>query len=233
LNVQVAFVAATSGTETTAKGMIQAINQSGTDSGSLNVTAHGLAPGLYTVSGVSLSSTTPVTIGTFEVGSNADTDSPASPPRYGGPLHRGHHLEFPSALDPFNVGSLAISDSNANVLFTADLATIANAVFVAQAPVVSGTATLGSAGIHAVARDGVIHGGLTLCATGLTASATYNYSVDGTSAGTATADANGSLRFKATESSTGGTLPGGIDLFTVTIVTVTDSSGNLVLSASF
>jgi hypothetical protein len=142
-------------------------------------------------------------------------------------------LTFPAGLDPFDVASLAISDSNANVLFTADLTTISDATFVARTPVVSGTANVGNAEVQATAKAGVVHGVLSLRAGGLTASTTYNYSVDGISVGTVTTDANGRLKIVATEKPTGGTLPSGINLFMVTTVTVTDSGGNLVLSASF
>jgi len=151
---------------------------------------------------------------------------------FGGP--RG--IAFPDGLDPFNIASLAISDSNSNVLFTADLTTITDGAYYARTPIVSGTTVSGVTGgakIHAVAKAGVVKGALCVSAFGLPASTTYTYAVDGTDIGQVTTGSGGSLKLVATENPSGGTLPDTVNLFTVTSVTVYDGSGNLILSASF
>jgi hypothetical protein len=238
LTTRVAFVP-TSGTTTSAVGMLQAISVSGTDHGSLGVHTMGLGAGTYTVDAVTDSSTTPVTLGTFDVKYPRTSGTLPPPPnphmqsntQFGGP--RG--IPFPDGFDPFDIASLAISDSNANVLFTADLTTISNAAYYARIPIVSGTTVTatGVAEIHAFAKSGVINGTLTVMASGLPASTAYTYAVDGTDIATVTTGSAGSLRLMATESPSGGTLPSGVDLFTVTSVTVHDGSGNVILSASF
>jgi hypothetical protein len=175
-----------------------------------------------------LASGTTVTSGTDVTWSRRDKSHTA----FGGP--RG--IPFPDGLDPFNIASLAISDSNSNVRFTADLATIANGIFYARTPIVSGTTVTGLKGIaeiHAFAKSGVVKGELGIFASGLPASTTYTYAVDGTDIGTVTTGSAGSLKLVATEAPSGGTLPGTVDLFTVTAVTVHDDSGNLILCASF
>jgi len=239
LTVRIAFTAA-SGTTTSANGVLQAIGINGADHGSLALHTTGLATGTYTMSAVTETGTAPVTLGTFDVRApgGAGTPNPAAPPRggrsntrFGGP--RG--IPFPDGFDPFDISSLAISDSNANVLFTADLTTVTDGVFDARAPLVSGTGVTakGSAAIHVCAKGGVVDGTLRVRASGLPASTTYTYAVDGTDVGTVTTGAAGSLRLVATEKPSGGSLPASVNLFTVTEVTVHDSSGNVILSASF
>jgi len=239
LTIDVGFTAA-SGTTTSAKGVLEATSINGTDRGSLDVRTTGLEAGIYTVSAVTESSTTPVTLGTFDVRAPRTSGSAPAPmaprrvttnSRFGGP--RG--IPFPNGVDPFDLSSLAISDSNANVLFTADLTTATNGAFSASTPIVSGSGVtaIGSAQIHALARDGVVNGTLTVKARGLPANTTYTYAIDGADTGTVTTGSRGSLRLVATEKPAGGTLPPTVNLFTVTSVAVLDGSGNVILSGSF
>jgi hypothetical protein len=203
----------------------------------MDVHTKGLAIGTYTVSAVTATGTAPVTLGTFNV--KAPRTSGTTPPEmrnlksnvdFGGP--RG--IAFPDGFDPFDITSLAISDSNANVLFTADLTTISNGVYYARTPIVSeSTGITGGAQIRAFAKAGVVKGGLSIRASGLPASTTYTYAIDGTDIGTVTTGSSGSLALLATEAPSGGTLPDTVDLFTVTLVTVHDDSGNVILTASF
>jgi hypothetical protein len=201
------------------------------------VRTSGLASGAYTVSAVTDSGTTPVTLGAFNVRNPVTTGTAAHPPHwtqagFGGP--RG--IPFPDGLDPFTIASLAISDSNANVLFTADLTTVTDGVYSASTPLVSGTSVpdaAGSAQIHANAKAGVVSGVLIVNAHGLPDGATYTYAINGTDIATVTTGSAGSLHLMATENATTGTLPGTVNLFTVTAVTIHDGSGNVILSASF
>jgi hypothetical protein len=235
----VAFTAA-SGTTTSANGVLQAVGASGTDHGSLDIHTTGLAAGTYTVSAATETGTAPVTLGTFDVKAPPTmSGTAAAPPRmmrsntnFGGP--RG--IAFPDGLDPFDIASLAISDSNANVVFTADLMTITDGAFYERTPIVSGmTASdaTGVAEIHAFAKAGAVSGALTVRASGLPDSTTYTYAVNGTDIGPVTSGSAGSLKLVATEKPSGGTLPDTVNLFTVLSVTVVDGSGNLILSASF
>jgi hypothetical protein len=227
----------TSGTSTSATGLLQAVSFSGTDRGALVVRTTGLPGGVYTVSAVTDSGTDSITLGTFKVRVAATTGTSAHPPAhatacFGGP--RG--IPFPSGLDPFTIASLAISDSNANVLFTADLTTVTNGVFTANTPLVTGTSVAGATGgaeIHAFANAGVISGSLVVNAKGLPDNTTYTYAINGTDIGAITTGSAGSLHLIATEKPTGGTLPNTVDLFTITAVTIHDGDGNIILSASF
>jgi hypothetical protein len=236
LTLRVTFVP-TSGTTTTATGVLQAVSFSGTDHGTLAVRTSGLSAGAYTVSAVIDSSTTPVTLGTFNVHNPVTTGTATPRPHwtqagFGGP--RG--IPFPDGLDPFTIASLAISDSNANVLFTADLTTVTDGVYFASTPLVSGTSVpdaAGSAQIHANAKAGVVSGVLIVNAHGLQDSTTYTYAINGTDINTITTGTAGSLHLMATENATTGTLPGTVNLFNVTAVTIHDGSGNIILSASF
>ncbi len=241
LTVRVAFTP-TSGTTTSASGVLDAVGLSGTDHGSLDVHTKGLEAGTYTVTAVTGTGTGSVTLGTFIVGAPGasgttswdhphDWSHDRSDARFGGP--RG--IPFPDGLDPFDLASLAISDSNSNVLFTADLTTISNGAYDARTPIVSGTTVTatGGARIHAFAKDGVVTGALSVKAYGLPASTTYTYAIDGTDIGPVTTGTTGALRLVATEKPGGGTLPDTVNLFSVTSVTVHDASANVILSASF
>jgi len=235
LTIRVAFTA-TSGTTTSANGVLQAVSLSGTDHGSLGLRTTGLPDGTYTVSAVADAGNTPITVGTFDIpiptisGSTTAEHKAKADPRKPGPI------PIPSSLDPFEIASLAISDSNANVLFTATLEPLSDGAFYARTPLVSGTSVpeaKGVAQIQAFAKAGVVQGTLTLHASGLPATTTYTYAVNGTDIATVTTGSAGSLKLVATEQTTGGTLPDTVDLFTVTTVTVHDGSGNVILSASF
>jgi len=240
LTIRVTFTAA-SGTATSANGVLHAIGLSGTDHGSLDVHTVGLSDGTYTVTAVTETGTTPVTLGTFDVNAPLGSGTGTLPPRrarthtdFGGLGPRA--IAFPDGLDPFNIASLAISDSNANVLFTADLTAITNGAFYARTPIVSGTSMSGAKGlaqIRAFSRGGVVNGALVIFASGLPASTTYTYAVNGTDVGPVTTGSAGSLKLAATAKPSGGTLPDTIDLFTVTTVTLHDDSGDVILSASF
>ena len=84
-------------------------------------------------------------------------------------------------------------------------------------------------------------GHIGLHAHGLPASTTLTYAVDGVDLGAATTDAAGNLNIYTMQgtvhfiwgASRTGKLPPGLNLFTVTTLTVHDSSGNVYLSAGF
>jgi hypothetical protein len=228
----------TSGTTTSASALFQAIGISGTDHGSLDIRTKGLISGTYTVTAVTTSGSAAVTLGTFAVKGPTVSGSDVTPISharsntcFGG--RRG--IAFPDGFDPFDITSLAISDSNSNILFSADLTVITDASFDARTPAVTGTSVSGATGyvqLHAVAKAGVVSGFLAISATGLPASTTYTHAINGTDIDTVTTGSGGGLKLFATEGASG-TLPSTVDLFTVTSVTVHDSSGNVILSASF
>jgi hypothetical protein len=227
LTVGLAFTP-TSGTATSATGVLQAIRTGETAHGSLAVHTTGLAAGTYKLDAIKESGTAPVTIRKFDVKDASKEGAPAQAP---GPLA----TQLPSKLDPFDIASLAISDSKGAVLLTADLAAVTEGSFHARTPIVSGTGidAKGVAKIQAFAKDGVVTGTLSVTASGLPASTVCTYSVDGTKIGAVRTGSAGSLKLIATEKPHGGTLPDSVDLFTVTKVTVEDASGTVLLSAHF
>jgi hypothetical protein len=239
LTIRVAFTA-TSGTTTSATGVLQATSDNEKYRGSLEVGTKGLPAGIYQVSAITDSGSASVTLGTFDV-RDPQVAGPAAEALaarkvktrtdFGGP----GGIAFPKGFDPFDIASLAISGSNTGVLFTADLTTIANGTFYARTPMVSGTGVTakGMAQIQALAKAGVVTGALTLKATGLPHSTTYTYAIDGKDIGNVTTGSAGSLKLIATEKPAGGTLPAKVDLFAITGVTIHDDTGKVILSASF
>ncbi len=232
LNIGIPFVA-TSGSATAA-GVLQAISRSGTDSGSVALRTAGLAAGAYTVSATTASGSDTTVLGSFSVN---DPANPARPrPARTHALFGGNHgVAFPDGFDPFDVATLTISGTSGNVLFTADLSTFADGAYLARAPlspVSDSSAAGGMVRIKASSRDGSVSGALCITAAGLAASTPYTWAVNGNDLGTATSTANGRLQIMAREG-TNGTLPGTVNLFDVTSVTISDSDGNVVLRAAF
>jgi hypothetical protein len=247
LTIRVTFTP-TSGTTTSAHGILQAVGLSGTDNGSIDIRTTGLTTGTYTVTADTSTSSTATTLGTFAVrpapSTTSTTGSFAGGPPPGWPsnsLFGGRRgIQFPSGFDPFTITSLAISDSNANVLFTASVATIDDGSLVERTPIVSGSSVsaTGSVFIRALAIGGTNSGILIIHAKGLPDSATYTYAINGTDEGTLTTGSSGNLNFIGTSNPPQGTpvtttLPSTLDLLTVSSVTVLDSSNNVIISAGF
>jgi hypothetical protein len=139
---------------------------------------------------------------------------------------------LPAGLNPLAIASVSIDDSNGNVVLTASTSPVQEGALSEGGPLTPGTTDPNATGyvrVSAFAFNGTDAGFLSLFGKGLTAGATYTYSIDGTSAGTVTANANGVIHVFA---STKNQLTG-VNLFDTTSVTVTDASNNVVLSATF
>lgn len=238
LNLKVEFdaVSETSGSDASAIACLQVVNHDGTLGGSLNVNTKGLAAATYTVS-ATLSDETDLTLGTFTV-ADVSTLSGTKAAKNTAVKQSGHvafgdnGITFPDGLDPFDIASLSIADADGNVLFTADLTTITDGSFSAHVPIVADALApdaVGFADIKVMDRDGSVNGILALKASGVPASTTYTYSIDGTDIGTVTSTADGHLKITASTSS----VLTGVDLFNTTSVTIHDGSGSIVLTASF
>jgi hypothetical protein len=241
LKIEFAAVAETSGTGATAAACLKVVNRDGTISGSLNVNTKGLVAGTYTVSATTASDATEVTVGTFTVvdvsALSATRAAKAAVARKNGRADfGGNGIAFPDGFDAFDIASLAIADADGNVLFTADLTSIADGSFCAHVPITPGALApdaTGFADIKVMTRKGALNGLLAIRVSGVPAGATYTYSIDGVDIGTVTSTAGGRLKICATSKPANGTLPYTVNLFNVTTVTVHDDSGGLVLSASF
>jgi hypothetical protein len=238
LNLKVEFeaVSETSSSDASAIACLQVVNHDGTLDGSLNVNTKGLAAATYTVS-ATLSDETDLTLGTFTV-ADASTLGGTKSAKNAVVKKSGHvafgdnGIIFPDGLDPFDIASLSISDADGNVIFTADLTTITDGAFNAHVPIVVGALAPGAVGfadIKVMDRDGSINGILAIKASGVPASTTYTYSINGADIDTVTSTTDGHLKITASTSS----IVTGVDLFNNTSITVHDASSNVILSASF
>jgi len=112
---------------------LKAVLRSGTLAGSISVSMRGFTPGTYTVNAITESSSETIVLGTLPVTSGSLTvvvtgsDGPATtyiplPWLSSGSAKFGRGgTPFPAGFNPFDVASLAISDSNSNVVATATL----------------------------------------------------------------------------------------------------------------
>jgi len=181
----------------------------------------------------------------------------------GSAVFGGKAAPFPGGFSPFDVATLSLSDSNGNVVTTAVLTPVPSGYYTALSPLIAGTAAPGAAGfalIHAEAPprflpmamtastpsiaapaipgepilpiSGPITGRLAIHAHGLPASTTLTYAADGVDLGTVTTDASGNLTLFAAQGPHR-KLPSTLDLFSVNVVTLHDSSGTIFMTAGF
>jgi hypothetical protein len=156
---------------------LRATLKSGTTRGLIAVSAHGYAPGAYTVSVVTESSTTPVVLGSLTVTSGslsfpiggpiplgrgvATTNAMFIPvsfstgaAKFGGKAH-----PFPSGFNPFDIASLSLTDSDSAIVATATLTPVPSGFLNAVSPLVAGAAAPGASGyatLHAGAAPHII-----------------------------------------------------------------------------
>ena len=152
-----------------------ALLRSGSTHGTINVSVTGYMAGAYTVSAVTVSSSSTVVLGTLTVTSGSlsiplgGAGNPivfnnvrATPSDIALPIWNfstGHAKfggavsPFPAGFSPFNVASLSLSDSNGNVVSTVVLTPVQNGYLNAVSPLVAGTFAPGATGYALIHAD--------------------------------------------------------------------------------
>jgi hypothetical protein len=157
-----------------------------------------------------------------------------------GPFHPPGSIVFgtfgtplPTGFNLFDVASVTITNSSNVVVLTSTASPVANGELKATSAVTPGadaTSAKGSATLTAIATNGKVKGILSLHASGVPASTTYTYAIDGTDVGSVTTSAKGRLTVYKTTGQKKSPLT---DPFGITSITVHDASGNAVVSATF
>ena len=193
----------------------------------------GLLVGTYTTTLTDTTGTNTYTLGAFDVHvwSNLVHETRATIVPFGSNTVGGASFPLPAGLDPTNVATIAVTDTNGLVDLTGDFTSAHRpppCVFDALISLVPGPLCpnlLGSARLHIEVKKGSARGSLSLVASGAPPKAALNLFVNGVSVGTVKSDRHGRLTIHK--------LPNGTDLSGLTTIAAEDAAGNVAFSASF
>lgn len=204
-----------------------------TNTMTVKVETIGLLVGTYTTSITDTTGTNTYALGTFDVHtcSNWLQTARVTIVPFGSNTVGGASFPLPAGLDPTNVTTIAITDTNGLVDLTGDFANAHRpppCVFDTLILLVPGplcTNLLGTAHLHIEVRKGNARGSLSLVASGAPAKNTFNLFVNGAQVGTVKSDHRGRLTLHK--------LPKGTNLSSLTTIAAEDADGNVAFSANF
>lgn len=204
-----------------------------TNTVTVKVETIGLPVGTYTTSLTDTTGTNTYTLGTFDVHawSNLLLSTTAALVPFGSNAVGGASFPLPPGLDPTNVTTIAITDTNGLADLTGNFANARRpipCVFDALVSLVPGplcTNLVGSARLHIEVGKGNTHGSFSLIALGAPAKATFGLFVNGVQVGTVKSDHRGRLTINK--------LPKDTDLLGLTTIAAEDTAGNVAFSAGF
>jgi hypothetical protein len=142
-----------------------ALERSGTVSGSIHLTTQGFAPGAYTISAVTESSSDTVVLGSMMVTTGSIpvyvSGSGSTPVEYfpapwlstGSARFGGAVNSFPAGFSPFDVAMVSMSDSNGNIVATATVTPVPRGYLTELSPVQPGALAGAAAGYALVHVD--------------------------------------------------------------------------------
>jgi len=204
-----------------------------TNTVAVKVETLGLLVGTYTTSLTDTTGTNTYTLGTFAVHgwSNLIHETKAAFLPFRSNTVGGASFPLPVGLDPTNVTTIAITDTNGLVDLTGDFAhahRLPPCAFDTHISLVPGPLCanlLGTAWLHVESVRGKTHARFTLTASGAPAKTTLNLFVNGVQIGTVKSDRRGRLNVNK--------LPKNTDLSGLTTIAAEDAAGNVAFSASF
>jgi hypothetical protein len=229
----------------TGKAELEAENEDGTNTATLAVEVEGLQMGTYTISVTRKSDGGTVVLGMFDIfsSSNEDDDVMVMTNSMGendqGENENEIEIEFgteeglplPDGLNPMDIGSISISDSNGAVVLTGDFmnsADVMNGKFKAKVAVVAGPAAPTASGLVVVrskTKKGVRHSKFRLLASGASPNEVLILKINGFDVGTVTADKHGRVRLRE--------LPADFDPESLILMEFDDSDGTNAMTISF
>ncbi|HVM61154.1 MAG TPA: hypothetical protein VMV72_09840 [Verrucomicrobiae bacterium] len=207
---------------------------SSTNTVNVKVETLGLLAGTYTTSIADQTGTNFFTLGTFDVSVRTNVfpcAAKASLVPFGSNTVGGGSFPLPSGLDPTNVTTISISDTNGLADLTGDFTNAVHrfpCVFDTLVPLGPGplcTNLTGSARLYVCATKGKTHGGLSLVAAGCPPKSTLHVFVNGSEVGTVKSDRRGHVTINR--------LPKGTDYAGVSTLAAQDADGNVAFSVNF
>jgi hypothetical protein len=208
---------------------LEADDEDGTTDSKLKLETQGLPAGTYTVTVTLKSDGSSAVLGTFTLsGEESEVefgDEDGSP--------------FPANINPFDIATISVSDSNGVVLFTADLTSTTPGTSAARNATVQATPGSGNPGasgtamLNAMMSQGKAKGSVQLSGHGLNPKNSLTVLINGANAKKASTDKSGNVNLRLTPSGKAGTVAPGVSLFNVHSISLRDRFGNAVLSANF
>ena len=204
-----------------------------TNTVTVKVETLGLLVGTYTTSITDTTGTNTYTLGTFNVHgwSNLIHETRLTVLPFRSNTVGGASFPLPAGLDPTNVATIAITDTNGLVDLTGNFANahrLPPCLFDTHISLVPGPICanlLGSAWLHVESVRGKTHARFTLTASGAPAKARWNFFVNGVQIGTVKSDRRGRLIVNK--------LPKNTDPLGLTTIAAEDTAGNAAFTASF
>ena len=230
----------------TGKAELEAEDEDGVTTATLQIETQGLLAGTYTVNVTRTSDGSSVTLGTFDVTASSNDDQQADDnmddDNQGDDNDQGEDegdvefgtdtgLPLPADLNPMDIASVSISDGDGNVVLTGDFMNVAatmKAFFKAKVAVTGGIGAPGASGLAKVqskTKRGVKVSHFNLNAKGLSPNATLTIRINGVELGTVTTDRHGKLHMK--------TLPEGIEAESLIHMEFNEPDGTNALTISF
>lgn len=209
---------------------LNAFDKNGTTPAVLTVGTRWLTPATYSVSVVLKSDTTTVPLGDLVI-----TGSTASSKLKGVVFGSRKGPALPAGLDPFDIGTVFVSDTNSVVILNADLTAkqgvqVFRAVTAPITPGIAAPNAQGSLNLVSHSKNGSEKSVITLFARKVPAHLSFVVNVNGTDIGQGVSTKNGQIRLGQTPGkhlgfAGFGQQISGIDLHSVTLTTVPASSG--------
>ena len=238
-------VAAPPGSEI--KISFEAENEDGATEAKLKLEPRGLPAGTYTVSATLASDASSIVLGQFTVGTvdnedDNDDDQDADEDHDGDQeveFGTDEGIPFAANFNPFDIAALSVADANGVILFNANLTAASGAnsmnlnVNVQATPGPTSPTATGNAVLTAFLTRRGAKGSIQLNARGLLGNTQVVFAINGANVKKVNTSRSGTAKVRITPSGKADTVAPGINLFGVTSVSLRDTAGNTLLSASF
>jgi hypothetical protein len=210
---------------------VEAEDTNGATTATLKVEGGGLFAGTNSVSVTLKSDGSSVVLGSFIVTTEGEAEA-----EFG-----GEGIAFPANFNAFDIATVSVTDSNAVVLFTANLGQLSSGsastrtATVQAVPGSSDPNAAGTAVLNAVLSGGQAKGSLQLIGHGLPANAVLTVTVNGivSNVKKVNTDKRGNVSVNIGPKGKTSTVATGVTLFQVTSMRLSDRFGNTLLGAAF
>ena len=227
----------------------EADNEDGTTQAQLELDENGLPAGTFTVSVTLKSNGSTVQLGTFTIAngqteteikfSNEDQNNNEDQNEN---ENDGNEIElsFPANVNPFDIATVSVSNSGGMVLFTADLTNALSTITtlianIAGDPGPTDPSATGSAVLNANASHSRPNGSLQITGQGMPPNAPLKLTINGKASNRkrASTSSMGTVNMMITPMGKTRTVARGVNLLQIKNVTLTTTSGNVLLNFSF